>query len=448
MTCLESFACQFTSNEFVVTFLFLLHGDPAWSGAQLVVMNVTRMIFQPLIAYWVDLSRTHLNQAFRIGTTLLIPQTLLHLAAVELSIQSHYGMSSCRFPAIILSAAYALLALVQSFLQPTTVTLVGMSSVLGKRTDFFTTQSTVTEIFSCIGLMALAVIIWIHGNIWTVTLAGRMLQIGYASYLLAIPLYLMLDVKYTEADGGGKMKIMSEDSPQTHEVSDRQHNGSSSIWENSSNQQLPSCKSWCTERKTPLLLETSNVVWIVGEGLFMPFFYVLLIQKYDVSPQTTTIINICSRFLSVFAISFSRWVALRQGRVQTIMLAGFMMILCNVVMAMLIIFRLKSSSLCWLIILYITRVILGISVGPSYMSILMDTVPSAELTRWEACTLLQSALYSASTLAGGHAIAMYGYGISLLWMSTFNLMGSLMLTPMLWWVPCDESRSARTAEML
>lgn len=181
-------------------------------------------------------------------------------------------------------------------------------------------------------------------------------------------------------------------------------------------QQLPYV--WWPWLTVPLLLVSTNVLTAVGSGLTIRYLTLFFIQDYGFSPVKMALCQLAAPLTTSLMSMGAQRISRRIGRVRAIFLTRAL----GTVSLFLFSF-LRPAAL--LVPLYVARAAFMNCSAPLRRSILMDSVPKEQRTKWNSIEGLTRFNWAASAVLGGLIVDYAGYRTLFFATACFYILGAL-----------------------
>ena len=434
-------------------FVFMMTGNKAaYAGYPLAARSIVNLAFQLPVAWWIDQSDSKQRGA-RIGGIIMLFQIALTQTSIVWTL-GHLGNNgtACWSCLYFFLASRAVQGAQGTFINSAQSALVGMSTILGDRTRIISINQQISGGGELASQMLLAVFFWWQGNKWTLPLIGHTMQVGSAMYLTTVISCFLFSDRYAYKDGGGKLKLNEEEQEDKEKVAVT--DGPTTAAAQGSEEQQAATPSpqtwggWVQKRKLPIVMQIGNLVWLVGDGLTQPFWSLMFMNHYKLPPLGVLLIDFIAPFTELTSAILAPLISNRIGRMQTIILAGLLVIIVMVSAGQLLASPEWADVLWPMILLNILRTLGFGLVLPPMQSIYTDVVPSNELARWQAIGTIHAASFAGTAVVGGHLIEQFGYGATFYITALINTVGLAALLPVVYLVPTKEKESKRSTEMI
>lgn len=418
----------FSGNMLTTVLLYMImDGSTAYVGYGTAAGSAARLLVAVPIATWTDKSK-HKQKVVQVGsmvTLIYIASSLWsiqyifqHFSNVELnSSEPHAGACLTCFYLFLLSRILGGISL--NFSSSPTAAIVGNSTLLGDRMRINAVKQMISSGSEILGQVILALLFWYQGNVWTLSLVGMTIACGDAGLVSVAFWMCKFEDRYMYADGGGTLppsaKNTAVDATETIKINYFKKESELSWW------------AWLEARQMPLRLSIANLLWMIGDGLTSPFWTLLFMNQYELSPTALLFVQLLVPITGLIAAPISMRVSACIGRTETLMVVGVTVAADMVVMAWLL-SSTYDKLLVPMLLLYTMQNLAINSAFAPMNSLIMDTVPPNERARFDALFTIHLVNFSASAVVGGYVIEAYGYGQTFCLTAIFNVLAVLIIS--------------------
>lgn len=300
----------------------------------------------------------------------------------------------------------------------------------GNRAGVYTLAFSLYVVSSSAGQFIAASIFYWNGNVWSLHLLTVVMLTGLA--LAAVPAVCTCLFDDEKALGEESEALL-------------RHRGSDGVHGEVHEERQSNSRAWShLSFLVPAILLGSDAVFGLAAGMTVKFFPLFLKDMVKLSPGVTNTV-MASIPLALAPLSFlSQRISKYIGRVQTIMAFEFVGVSMMALMGMFPSLWPRSHVIVPIIIL---RSACNNCCYPLQKSLLMDYVPKESRGRWNSLDSVLAFGWCGSAVAGGFLIDAYGFDATFCITATFQAVGMLGLTPLIFILARSDQRPGPAPDM-
>lgn len=443
-----------------ILIFMIMKGSTALSGYGMAVRSLARLLVTLPVAVWTDKSERK-ETIMRIGSMITLLRIVFSVFAIlwtfrdagpEALSSTEPLANACYACFYLFLLSRAIAGIAGCFTTTPEAAIVGNSTRLGDRTRISGTQQMISGGGEIIGQLLLALLFWYQGNRWTLGLVGTTMVCGELMQVSVAYWMCFFEDRYMYKDGGGTLKLTaavadgptSEKAPPPKTAVDDKGEEEEGQGEGQGEGpgEGPTWYGWLLRRQVPFRMNLANLLWLIGDGLTSPFWSLLFMNKYGLSPLLVLLIQLIAPASELGGAFVGMALAKMLGRVETMLLGGSTVALSMAAMGALLASS-YSDNLSLMIALFSLRCVAMSVVFPAMGSLFMDTIPPKERARWESLSTIHQVNFSATAMLGGYIIEVYGYGATFYVTALLNVVGVFIMSTIMPLVPRFEADAAK-----